>query len=331
MIKEKGGNMRLKVLLIILGVVVLAFGIVFYFYGPYSEAARGGRKPRPSPSPTPSLSTTPTAGTSVTPTADLGTLYGVTVDDTSGLSETVEAIKRLPKKMTVRIVFDRGMNPSDYQTAIDQIDAVAYTMAEPVDSSDMKLYSLDQYKQRFTTYLNAFGTKIELWEVGNEVNGEWLGSATDVSAKIAAAYDIVKAAGKKTALTLHFNEGTDCPTYPQNEMYSWVNTYVPDKMKQGLDYVLFSYYPENCPEIKPDWNAEFTKTGNVFPNSKLGYGEVGINGGTDAQKTALINEFYKKQISHPRYVKGVFWWYFREDMVPYTNTLWGVLNTAISS
>ena len=324
--------MRLKVLLIILGVVVIAFGVVFYFYGPYSEAARGGRKPKPSPSPSPisTLSTSPTIGISPSPVADLGTLYGVTVDDTSGISDTLTAISKLPQKMTVRIVFDRGMAPSDYQNAVNKIDAVAYTMAEPVDSSDMRRYSLDQYKSRFSDYLAAYKDKIDIWEVGNEVNGEWLGSSADVSAKIAAAYDIVKAAGKTTALTLHFNEGADCPTYPQNEMYSWVNTYVPATMKQGLDYILFSYYPENCPEIKPDWNAEFTKTGNIFPNSKLGYGEIGMNGGTDAQKAALVNEFYQKQISHPRYVRGVFWWYFREEMVPYTQYLWGVLNTAIS-
>lgn len=99
---------------------------------------------------------------------------------------------------------------------------------------------------------STFGNTIDVWEVGNEVNGEWLGAAAGVSAKIAGAYDIVKAAGKTSALTLHFNEGADCPTYPVNEMYSWVNTYVPDRMKQGVDYVLFSYYPENCPEIKPD-------------------------------------------------------------------------------
>jgi len=324
--------MRLKVLLIILGVVVIAFGIVFYFYGPYSEAARGGIKGKPKKTPTPTQTSTssPSLQPSSGPTGDLGILYGVTVDDVSGINQTIEAINRLPQKMTVRIVFDRGMSPSDYQSDVDKIDAIAFTMGEPVDSSDMRRYSVDQYRSRFDEYVKGLGDKIDIWEVGNEVNGEWLGSSSDTSAKISAGYDVVKAAGKKSALTLHFNEGEDCPTYPEFEMYSWINTYVPDKMKQGLDYVFFSYYPENCPEISPDWNAEFNKTGQIFSNSKLGYGEIGINGGTDAQKAALVNEFYKKQISHARYVKGVFWWYFKEEMVPYTNYLWGVLNTAIS-
>lgn len=50
--EPNGGKMRLKILLIILGVVIIAFGLVFYFYGPYSEAARGGIKGKPKQSPT---------------------------------------------------------------------------------------------------------------------------------------------------------------------------------------------------------------------------------------------------------------------------------------
>jgi len=256
-------------------------------------------------------------------------IYGITVDDTSKLSLTLDSITRLSQKTMVRIVFDYGMNPVDYSNAVNQIDSIAYTMAEPVDSSDMTKYSTYQYSNRFSQYLSAFGNQIEIWEIGNEVNGEWLGNATSVSDKIAAAYDLVKAAGKKTALTLHYNVGGDCPTYPVNEMYSWVNKYVPERMRQGVDYVFFSYYPENCPEISPNWELEFQKIGNIFPNSKLGFGELGYEVGTQAQKEALIKRFYPMKINHPRYVKGIFWWYFKEEMVPYTSYLWGVLNKAI--
>lgn len=333
--KERGGNLRLKILLIILGAMIIAFGIVVYFYGPYSEAARRDRPPH-----TPRIIPTsyPTSSSNIkTPTPSSSTLasiptpiYGVTVDNTSGLSSIITALSKLSKKPTVRVVFDPGMKPTDYLTAVNQIHNVAYIMGQPVDSEGMKNYTLEQYKSRFNDYVTGLKAQVDVWEVGNEVNGEWLGNATDVSSKVSAAYDIVKAAGEPTALTLHFNEGPDCPTYPINEMYSWVNNYIPASIKQGVNYVLFSYYPENCPEIKPDWNTEFNKIGQIFPNSSLGFGEVGINGGTDAQKAALINEFYPMQIFHPRYVKGIFWWYFKEEMVPYTNYLWGVLNTAIN-
>lgn len=62
--ENDGGKMRLKILLIILGVVIIAFGIVFYFYGPYSEAARGGVKGKPKQSPT----SVPSASTYLSPT-----------------------------------------------------------------------------------------------------------------------------------------------------------------------------------------------------------------------------------------------------------------------
>lgn len=54
--ENNGGRMRMKILLIILGIVIIAFGFVFYFYGPYSEAARGGVKGKPSQGPTTSSS-----------------------------------------------------------------------------------------------------------------------------------------------------------------------------------------------------------------------------------------------------------------------------------
>ena len=83
--ENNGGRMRLKILLIILGVVIIAFGIVFYYYGPYSEAARGGVKGKPQSTPTPTLSPTsspissPTTGSSP---ASATTLFS---DDFSGL------------------------------------------------------------------------------------------------------------------------------------------------------------------------------------------------------------------------------------------------------
>lgn len=59
--KSNGGKMRLKILLVILGIVIIAFGIVFFLYGPYSEAAKGGTKGKPTPKPS---STTPTTSPS---------------------------------------------------------------------------------------------------------------------------------------------------------------------------------------------------------------------------------------------------------------------------
>ena len=62
---KDGGPSRLTYLLIILLIMVVAFAIIFYFYSPYSEAAKGGRwsLPTPTPTKTPALtrSSTPTS------------------------------------------------------------------------------------------------------------------------------------------------------------------------------------------------------------------------------------------------------------------------------
>jgi hypothetical protein len=198
-------------------------------------------------------------------------------------------------------------------------------MGELLDSFYMKKYSLEAYKNRTTEYLDTLGDTVDIWEIGNEINGEWLGDIPSVAAKMTAAYDIVKQRNKVAALTLYYNE--DCWMYPSEEMFTWAEKNVPSRMKQGLDYVWVSYYEDDCNGLQPNWPAVFQKLGQMFPNSKIGFGEAGTN--VAGRKEEYIKRYYNMEINHPRYVGGYFWWYFKQDMVPYTKPLWDVLNTAI--
>ena len=140
-----------------------------------------------------------------------------------------------------------------------------------------------------------------------------------------SAYNLVKAAGKKTALTLYYNE--DCWAKPANEMFAWTEKNVSSAMKQGLDYVWVSYYEDDCNNLQPNWKTVFDKLSVMFPNSKIGFGEVGtINLN---KKEEYINRYYNMNITAKNYVGGYFWWYFMQDMVPNTKPLWNVLNSAI--
>ncbi|MBM2820634.1 MAG: hypothetical protein HW405_394 [Candidatus Berkelbacteria bacterium] len=67
--KSNGGKMRLKILLIILGILVIIFGIVFWQYGPSSQAAKGGAKGKPKATPTATVSAKPSATGITTPTS----------------------------------------------------------------------------------------------------------------------------------------------------------------------------------------------------------------------------------------------------------------------
>lgn len=139
------------------------------------------------------------------------------------------------------------------------------------------------------------------------------------------AYDKVKAAGKKTALTLYYNKG--CYDKADHEMFTWTQANIPARMKTGLDYVLISYYEDDCNGLEPDWNTVFTQLAALFPNSYVGMGECGTT--KSASKAAYVERYYGMQVDAPHYVGGYFWWYFREDMVPSTNALWTTLATAM--
>lgn len=258
-------------------------------------------------------------------TSASGNVVGVTIDSVENISEIVNSLKKLSAKPTARIVFDENVAATDYQDAVSQIHAVSYVMGELVDSYYVKSYSAAVYAARTTEYLNTLGSYVDIWEIGNEINGEWLGDTSTVTTKMKTAYDLVKARGKMTALTLYYNEG--CWENESNEIFTWAKKNVPANMKLGLDYVWLSYYEDDCNGLQPDWPHVFEKLAAIFPNSKYGFGEVGTK--QQGRKAAYINHYYRMKISQPNFVGGYFWWYFVQDMVPSTKPLWQTLNTAI--
>ncbi|MFZ3142086.1 hypothetical protein [Polaromonas sp.] len=254
-------------------------------------------------------------------------IYGVTIDDISGLSNITQSLGKLSKKPTTRIVFDENVAPSYYRDATVAINKVSYVMGEILDSQYVDTVTVPGYLDRTSQYLGALGDVVDIWEIGNEINGEWLGNNADVVAKMSGAYDLVKSQNKTAALTLYYNQ--DCWSKPANEMFTWANANVPSRMKQGLDYVFISYYEADCNGLKPNWPVVFQKLATMFPNSKIGFGEVGT--ATRTQKADYLTRYYTMKIDVPKYVGGHFWWYFRQDMVPSTKPLLNTLNSAISA
>jgi len=278
-------------------------------------------------------------------------LHGITVDNVKDLSEIVASIGNLSQKMMTRIVYNPGKKASDYRDATVAIKKVSFVMGEIVDSFYMKCYTVPEYLDRTKDYVDALGDVVDVWEVGNEINGDWtFGStrkckprasvkstpAADVALKMVAAYDYVKSKGKITELTLYYNKGCGAPA--ANEMFTWAEANIPDRMKQELDYVLVSYYEDDCHGLQPDWPAVFQRLSAMFPQSKIGMGECGAQKRRAPYevKKQYIDRYYRMHIDLPHYVGGYFWWYFRQDMVPYqggsqrVNPMWQALDDAMS-
>ncbi|MFC4763593.1 hypothetical protein [Dyella koreensis] len=276
-------------------------------------------------------------------------IYGVTLDDLSNINAIITSLTKLPYKPTVRVVFDPGTSAAEYYPALVKLHTVAYVMGEIMDSYYFPT-DINTYTARTKELVNGLNGTVDVWEIANEINGEWLrpnpsGSNTTVNAQetaigqmVAAANSIVKGVGGKTAITLYYNDdskGTNCWEKPQDYWKTWPMNFLPASVRQSTDYALFSYYPyQDCPGLSPSWGADFAALETIFPNARVGFGEIGtssLSAPTSVQ-TNLIKTYYPmvNTFNDPRFIGGFFWWNYAEQMVPYTKTYWSTLNQTIA-
>ena len=259
-------------------------------------------------------------------------LSGVTADDVSSLSRLVSSARHLARVPVTRLYLDAGLGPSAYAAAVRALRPVSYLMGELLDSSDEASVPAAAYARRVSAYLAAFGSQVDIWEVGNEVNGNWTGSYPTVSTKLTEAYNDVSAAGKSSALTLYYNAGCGDGSSELSPL-AFSSKYVPASVRDGLSYVLLSYYETDCNGIRPSaatWTAYFQQLHALYPNAKLGFGEIGLNNPAKSKTLtsaeSMVSYYYGLSIDLPYYVGGYFWWYFKEDCLPYTSKpLWASL------
>jgi hypothetical protein len=276
-------------------------------------------------------------------------VYGVTLDDLTKLDAIVASLSNLPYRPTVRVVFDPGTPASDYYAPLLRLHAVANVMGEVLDSYYFPT-TLASYQARTQELVSTLKGTVDVWEIANEINGEWLrknpnGSnsvvttqETQIGQMVAAASTIVKAAGGKTAITLYYNDdskGNNCWEKPLDYWKTWPTTFLPASVRQSTDYALFSYYPyQDCTGLSPSWNADFSALESIFPNAKVGFGEIGtssVSAPASVQQT-MIKTYYPMvdTMNDPRFIGGFFWWNYVEQMLPYsTSSYWQLLRQTI--
>jgi len=287
-------------------------------------------------------------------------IHGVTVDDKNDIrdkaftAELLDSLSHLSVKPTVRVVYSPGKKDgyfaaSSYLDATRQIKSIGYVFGQPVDSFYMRCFTPAEHLARFKDYVTTLGSVVDIWEVGNEINGEWLFGKTkgcspkasvkstspaDVVTKMTEAYDYLKSQGQVTALTLYYN--TPCRKPAANEMFTWAKANVPTRMKNGLDYLFVSYYEVDCKGHKPDWQSVMSQLATMFPNSKLGISEFGWSEKKPSEAVVkdLVQRYYAIHPSVSNWVGGGFYWEFAIDMVPYdpsSDSLWNTINTAMAN
>jgi hypothetical protein len=270
-----------------------------------------------------------------------GWVWGVTTDDVANNTvQQTQALAAYSKRTMIRTVFDQPQNGApvarDYVASISKVSGAADILGLTIDSSNMAALSLATVKARISEYLSALGGLVSVWEVGNELNGNWLGSG--VMPKVNAQYDAVKAAGKQTAITFYYEN----PPTPGHDMIPWIDANIPvgHRIRAGLNYALVSYYEDQNAGhqlSQTELNTMFAALHARFPNAKLGFGECGYGGklppgtpGGNAQRAALLQRFYGYRVpTVPAYVGGLFYWNWNHTAVPINTPDWRVLSALI--
>jgi hypothetical protein len=246
-------------------------------------------------------------------------LYGVTVDTVSNLPAIMAGARSLPHRPTTRIYFDIRHGPDYYLPAVSRLHQVSYLIGELLDSSDEPKIPVRAFGARVSSYLDTLGGGVDIWEIGNEVNGAWAGRYATVSAKLTEAYRAVAARGYATALTLYYNAGCGDGRGELGPL-AFSQRWVPPAVRAGLGYVLVSYYSDDCRDIRPStatWAAFFRHLHALYPGARLGFGEIGTNNPATppamAAAKSLIRYYYGLRIKLRYYIGGYFWWYYDED------------------
>ena len=269
------------------------------------------------------------SGAALAQPAELSTpIRGITLESTDNLDMTLKLIKSSRKRLTVRLVMDDD-DISAYKKVVDALAPHANVMVQILDSEQMPNYSVEKIRRRTTRAMNAFGDKVALWEIGNELNGNWVGSSPqEISAKAQAAYEVVKKRNGKTALTLNYWSSPNC--YEKDwEATSKYAESLPASLR-NVDYAFLSIYETVCTPAQHPSSNDLARTFNHFKGqfskaTKFGIGEIGTQDESDEQKPATLEE--KKRIANyyyglqqplyakmgDRYVGGYFWWYFHRD------------------
>jgi hypothetical protein len=259
------------------------------------------------------------AGTSASP------LYGITVNSVRGIAKVTAMERTLPHRPTARVYFDSSEPATYYASAVAQLHAAGGVMGELLDSGEAAAMSASAYQARVEDYVGTLGASVDIWEIGNEVNGNWTGPYAAGADRIAEAYADVAATGSATALTLFANEyGQDNCGDGAAELtpVQYSEQDVPATVREGLTYVFESYYPTLCGSTFPSEAqvaAEMAALHALYPNARLGFGEVGLPRPVTHRSLttgkAVMAWAYGLDPGLPYYVGGYFWWYALEDAV----------------
>jgi len=190
------------------------------------------------------------------------------------------------------------------------------------------------YAQRTKNLVLHYQEQIRSWEVGSELNGDWLGG---VSAPLTCdqVFHIYSAGAAKikeldpsleTVATLYWWDGTAPDA--GHSLFGWLQRYSRQGFSRNLDVLSLSLQPDDNP-VGLAFETIFERVQEVLPDKKLMLGSLGyvdkdkLQGywwfrpdDVPAAREDLLSFATTASCAMPRSLCGGFWWQTLEQMIP---------------
>ncbi|MCX7015913.1 MAG: hypothetical protein NTW86_25715 [Candidatus Sumerlaeota bacterium] len=272
-----------------------------------------------------------------------GLCWGFTIDrvakDNAKYLLPIQELVAPSDKGWIRLVCDKRNKPSYYQPIIAEARSRRiHILLQILDSVDNKKTSLDQSNQRVRDYVDAFGDKVDAYEIGNEVNMEPFPQMIE---KMEYAADYIKrnAPASRIAVVLFWQLGTGYGKKGNGAYttFDYINHAARSSavLTRNVDLWLVSMYPEGYPLGPVCFDELMTRLQNAFPDGKIGVGELDYwlprtdrvwwwgNAAAAPEDTRpeFLRWHYAAAAGYENSILGGFWWGYIPEMSS-RNALW---------
>jgi hypothetical protein len=251
-------------------------------------------------------------------------MIGVTLDRVNSYAANLDKAKQIAGGYGwVRVVFDPGQTPASYTAVVNAAKARGLkVLGQPIDSYEAKRYSRTAYLARVKQFVDAF-PQIDGWEVGNEVNGSWLGTGMGDKIADTAAYVRSKRPDALVMVTLYWQIGTD---YPKWSTFNWARANLSAATRANIDVIGLSTYVEDAP-MGLAMDQVFNALHAEFPKQKIAFGELdywlpdtsqawwAFDAGspTTTARQDVARQYYAAGLGYSFSLGGGYWWDFAAD------------------
>lgn len=256
-------------------------------------------------------------------TAPPEALIGVTFTRVPSTTE-VNRLRQLAgsgRRPAVRIVLDDLGEIDAWADAVGAIqDTGSLVVGQVCDSFLIGKLSDEEWGSRLDTVFTRLAS-VDVWEVGNELGGNWLGDKA--VERVTQAARRARSASRPTLLTLYYQLGQDEPRY---STFTWAKANLTPGLMELVDVVGLSIYPQHHPlgsgadRVLAALAAAFP--GHAIAVTEAGYGAEDLNDGPwwfgsaddiHAARREVARHITSVGLGRARCWGAPFWWYFLED------------------